>query len=1188
MATDGSLLFDTGVDNSGFEKGLKSLAGLSAKAAAGITAAFTAAASAAVKVGSSFTASMSQVSATMGITRMSAEYETLSAAAEEMGAATKFSATQAGDALNYLALAGYDANKAVSALPTVLNTAAAGGLDLAYASDLITDSMSALGLGMDELESFSDKLAKTSQKSNTNIAQLGEAILTVGGTAKTLSGGVTELNTMLGLIADNGIKGAEGGTALRNIILSLSAPTDTAAEAMKRLNVSAFDSQGNLRDLSEVFADFNAALAPLTDQQKTQALNEIFNKVDLKAVNALLGTSAERFDELEDYIENCEGAAAEMAKTMDDNLTGDLTIMSSALEGLGIAAFDKFEDPMRSAVQAVTEDISQLTAEIKNGALSEQFDKISDAAGRLITAVGEFAANDLLPTLINGMALIIEHGKSIATIIALIGANVAAVKISKAISAADEALTILRVRLGTSAATAAFLKGELTTTQAVVGLFTGKVSAATVATTAFQTAIKALTTSPFLVATIAIGVVTAVARYTNSLSEATEITKDAQEAVENYNKALEQQNEQIEKNNGNLESDKTMLNDKIAIYEKLRKQYEQTGEGEQELIDITKEIQELSPTTIQFIDDETQQYISLADAIDDVVAAMERKYKRGNAESDWEFAQDELTELYKQRDELSKDRAELEKDFQNKYGISSDKSDFKNVFMAYGVVDVVAMGYAKKRINDNDKAMQDINAAIADAESRSAVAMKDITDTYLNSTDESLTSFYMTDADNRRLAGQEYAKTIEAENTKMLEKLEKDTKKLEDGFEKLDHEYNTGIIKTTEELYEKKKALLDKYGTETCEDQWKFYEEIYGYEKDFAEKSAKTQKERQENVSTFMSAAGKLISEGVEKEHTQTKESLEKTLKTVKNNLSNIVSSYKTAMSDITSNIASYKNKLLSVGDIFSIEETEKNGKKVKAYTINNLEEQMSAMKKYHSYVKNLKESGASQGLLEELTSLDFEDGAVFGKYLSGLSDAEFSKINDYYNERDALADELSKDLYEGEAEKLNSILQSCVNDALEALPPAAQTAGKKMLAGIMDGMTGNEDLTERMNVFMDGFSEVYDKALEEIDLGKGFSAVIGGINAYAEGQNLAKQLMNGFDDEMKKYRSEISVSQTAAAAGLASGGAAQAAQTTPDSGKKSDKISVDTTNNITVQIDGETVSRTTEKHRTQKERRTG
>lgn len=1188
MAADGSLIFNTGVDNSGFDKGLKSLVSAATRSAAAITAAFTVAATAAVNVGSSFTASMSQVSATMGITRMSEEYETLSVAAEKMGSATKFSATQAGDALNYLALAGYDANKAVSALPTVLNTAAAGGLDLAYASDLITDSMSALGLGMGELESFSDKLAKTSQKSNTSIAQLGEAILTVGGTAKTLSGGVTELNTMLGLIADNGIKGAEGGTALRNIILSLSAPTDTAAAAMERLNVSAFDSQGKMRDLSEVFADFNTALAPLSDQQKTQALNEIFNKVDLKAVNALLGTSAERFDELKGYIENCDGAAAEMAKTMDDNLTGDLTIMKSALEGLGIAAFDKFEKPMRSAVQTVTEDISNLTSEVKEGKLSDQFDKISESAGKLITAVGEFAANDLLPTLVNGLALIIEHGEEIVVVTALIAANVAAIKIGKAVSAANEALTILSVRLGTSAATTALLKGELTATQAVVGLFTGKISAATVATTAFKSVITALTSSPFLVATIAIGVVAAVAKYTNSISEATEITKEAQEAAENYNDALERQNQQIEKNNGNLESDKTMLNNKVAIYEKLRKQYEETGEGEQELIDITKEIQELSPTTIQFIDDETQQYLSLAGAIDDVVAAMERKYKRQNAESNWEFAQNELTELYKQKEELSKEREELEQDFQDKYGISSDKSDFSNVFMAYGTVDVVAMGYAKRRINANDKAMQEINAAIADAENRSANAMKDITDTYLSGTDEALTSFYMTDAENRRLAGQEYATTIKAENEKMLEQLEKNTEKLEAGFEKLDHQYNTGVIKNETELYEKKKALLDKYGSERYKDHWKFYEEIYGYEKDFADESVKLEKERLENVNDSVTSIGKIISEGVKKNRTQTKESLKKQLEDVKSNLSSVISEYKTAMSNLESNIAGYKNKLLSVGDIFSVEETEKNGKKVKALNINNIEEQMSAMKKYHSYVKSLKESGASQGLLEELTSFDFEDGAQFGKYLSGLSDAEFSKINDYYKERDELADELSKDLYEGKAEKLNSVLMGCVNTALEALPPAAQTAGKEMLKGIMSGLTDSEDLSEEMSAFVESFSEVYESSLDEMDLGKSFSIAIGGIDAYSEGQSLAKQLMSGFDEELQKYRGEISVSQTAAAADIASGTAGQTAQTkTADSGKNG-KIYVDTTNNITVQIDGETVSRTTEKRRAEKERRTG
>lgn len=166
----------------------------------------------ATKVGSEFEASMSQVAATMG---MSAEevangceaFVMLEDAAKQAGATTMFSASQSAEALNYLALAGYTAEEACTALPKVLNLAAAGGLDLAYASDLVTDSMSALGLEMDELDSFMDKMAKTAQKSNTSVAQLGEATLTVGGTAKTLAGGVTEMNTALGILADVGIKG---------------------------------------------------------------------------------------------------------------------------------------------------------------------------------------------------------------------------------------------------------------------------------------------------------------------------------------------------------------------------------------------------------------------------------------------------------------------------------------------------------------------------------------------------------------------------------------------------------------------------------------------------------------------------------------------------------------------------------------------------------------------------------------------------------------------------------------------------------------------------------------------------------------------------------------------------------------------------------------------------------------------
>lgn len=184
------------------------------KAGAAATAAFGVAVGAAVKVGTDFESGMSQVAATMGITvdeiaAGSQEFESLSQAAKNAGATTQFSATQASEALNYLALAGYDAQKSITALPTVLNLAAAGGIDLGYASDMVTDSMSALGLSTNQLEGFVDQLAKTSQKSNTNIAQLGEGILTVGGTAKDLAGGTIELNTALGILADNGIKGAK-------------------------------------------------------------------------------------------------------------------------------------------------------------------------------------------------------------------------------------------------------------------------------------------------------------------------------------------------------------------------------------------------------------------------------------------------------------------------------------------------------------------------------------------------------------------------------------------------------------------------------------------------------------------------------------------------------------------------------------------------------------------------------------------------------------------------------------------------------------------------------------------------------------------------------------------------------------------------------------------------------------------
>ena len=311
-----------------------------------VTAAVTGLGTAAVTTAANFESSMSQVQATMGITKESMStldgqsvntMDALSNLAQEMGASTAFSATECAEALNYLALAGYDTQEMADTLPTVLNLAAAGGIDLASASDMVTDAMSALGMKTSEADKMVDQMAKTASTTNTSVAQLGEGILTIGATAKSVKGGTAELNTALGILANNGIKGAEGGTHLRNIILSLQNPTDKAAGSLKQLGVSVYDSEGNMRSMNDILGDLNKSMDGMTSEEKANIISTIFNKTDLSSVNALLANTGNTWDELQASIENSGGAAGQMADTQLDNLQGQLTLLKSAVEGLAIS-----------------------------------------------------------------------------------------------------------------------------------------------------------------------------------------------------------------------------------------------------------------------------------------------------------------------------------------------------------------------------------------------------------------------------------------------------------------------------------------------------------------------------------------------------------------------------------------------------------------------------------------------------------------------------------------------------------------------------------------------------------------------------------------------------------------------------------------------------------------------------------
>lgn len=434
---DGTLKFDTAIDKTGFKLGLDALGSIASKGMAAVTAAVTAAAGAvsalggyAVSVGKDFESSMAQVIATMGITKDTVQdgvnsYDLLKEAAAAAGESTVFSASEAADALNYLALAGYDAAKAADALPAVLNLAAAGGLDLAYASDLATDAMAALGIEAtsDNLTRFGDEMAKTASKANTSVAQLGEATLTVGGTAKSLAGGTMELNAALGVLANRGIKGAEGGTALRNMILALSAPTDKAAQAMANLGLEVFDASGNMRPMNEIFKDLDSALSGMSEGEKTQVLSDIFNKVDLKSAQAMLAGCGEEFDALTDALSDCDGAMSAMADTMNDTLEGDLKSLSSKTEAFGIAIYDNLNEPLRELAQLGGEYISQLTAAFKEGGFEGLAESLGDVLGQAITKMSEYlpmvlemgasVVRNLIDGLISNISIISESASQI-------------------------------------------------------------------------------------------------------------------------------------------------------------------------------------------------------------------------------------------------------------------------------------------------------------------------------------------------------------------------------------------------------------------------------------------------------------------------------------------------------------------------------------------------------------------------------------------------------------------------------------------------------------------------------------------------------------------------------------------------------------------------------------------------------
>ena len=365
-------------------------------------------AAASVKTGAEFEAAMSSVAATAGATEE--EYKALEAAALEMGRTTSKTASESAAALEYMALAGWSVDQSIKGLPSILRLSEATGLDLARTSDLVTDSMSALGVTVDGLAGYLDIAAKANNKSNQTAEQLMEAYLGVGGTMKNLNVPLEESATALGVLANRGIKGSEAGTALNAIMVNLTTGSGKAGTMMEKLGISAFDAEGNFIGLEETLQALNTALQGCTEEERNAALAAIGGKTHVDALNDLMSglntTTAEGVSEwaaLESELSNANGALEEMAATKLDNLNGDMVIFKSALEDTGIAIYKNLQDPLRGAVQFSTQEIYKLSDALKNGG----FTGMIDAMGGIITDCASQLAEGA-PTFINTVADILE------------------------------------------------------------------------------------------------------------------------------------------------------------------------------------------------------------------------------------------------------------------------------------------------------------------------------------------------------------------------------------------------------------------------------------------------------------------------------------------------------------------------------------------------------------------------------------------------------------------------------------------------------------------------------------------------------------------------------------------------------------------------------------------------------------
>ena len=339
------------------------------------------------KVGADFESAMSEVSAISGAT--GAELDALTQKAKEMGASTKFSASESAEAFKYMAMAGWETSDMLDGISGVMNLAAASGEDLAEVSDIVTDAITAFGLQASDSAHFADVLAAASNSANTNVAMLGGSFKYVAPVAGALGYSIEDVSVALGMMANSGIKAEMAGRSLRLMLSRLASPTQDVEDAFAQLGLSASEAltnaDGSMKPLSETIEILRYSMSGLDEATKASVASGIAGTEAMSGLLAIVNSSDADFEKLTESIANADGTAQRMAETMEDNLEGAITIMKSAVEGFGISLYETFSVKAKDGVKTLTDYISRLQKAFESGGMQgllTEFDSVmTDALG---------------------------------------------------------------------------------------------------------------------------------------------------------------------------------------------------------------------------------------------------------------------------------------------------------------------------------------------------------------------------------------------------------------------------------------------------------------------------------------------------------------------------------------------------------------------------------------------------------------------------------------------------------------------------------------------------------------------------------------------------------------------------------------------------------------------------------------